>query len=249
MHVILIGPQGSGKGTQATILAPRVHLIHLSTGDIFRQAIAAMTPVGVEVKGILDRGDLVPDPLTVRLVAERLGTIPAETSGGQPARGALFDGFPRTVAQAEGLASMLMGRQEHLRAVVELVVPLERLVTRLAGRRVCATCGTAYHAEFNPPAIEGVCDRCGGVPVQRDDDKPEPIRRRLGLFFEQTAPVLSYYRERAMLDQVDGDRPIEEVTAAIEAAITRRDEADPGQPARATSFQTAPMTPSTSPLR
>ena len=227
MHVILIGPQGSGKGTQATILAPRAHLIHLSTGDIFRQAIGAMTPVGVEVKGVLDRGDLVPDPLTVRLVAERLGQIPSETSGGEAALGALFDGFPRTVVQAEGLATMLVGCGEHLRAVVELVVPLERLVTRLAGRRVCPTCATAYHIEFNPPAVDGVCDVCGGVPVQRDDDRPEPIRRRLTLFFEQTSPVLTYYREHGMLDQVDGDRPIEEVTAAIEAVMAHRD----GRPA------------------
>ena len=222
MHVILIGPQGSGKGTQAAILAPRAHLVHLSTGDMFRQAIGAMTPVGVEVKGILDRGDLVPDPLTVRLVAERLARISAATSGGEAARGALFDGFPRTVAQAEGLAMMLDDRGERLQAVVELVVPLERLVARLSGRRVCPTCGTAYHVEFHPPAVDGICDVCGGIPVQRDDDQPEPIRRRLSLFFEQTAPVLTYYRERGMLDQVDGDRPIGDVTTAIEAVMARR---------------------------
>jgi adenylate kinase len=217
-----MGPQGSGKGTQAGRLAPRLRLEHLSTGDLFRAAIASESPLGRRVKAILDRGDLVPDDLTIGIVAERLDRIAAERALGVGAQGALFDGFPRTLPQAEGLDRLVAERGDRIGAVVELAMPADRLVTRLAGRRVCPQCGATYHVEFNPPKEAGVCDRCGAEPVQRDDDKPEPIRRRLATYFAQTAPLLSYYRERDLVIQVDGDQPIDRVTDEIVAALARR---------------------------
>lgn len=217
-----MGPQGSGKGTQAGRLAPRLRLEHLSTGDLFRAAIAAESRLGREVKAILDRGDLVPDDLTIGIVAERLDRIAAERALGVGAQGALFDGFPRTLPQAEGLDRLAAEGDDRVGAVVEIAMPAEKLVTRLAGRRVCPRCGATYHVEFNPPRRVGVCDRCGAEPVQRDDDKPEPIRRRLATYFAQTAPLLSYYRERGLVIQVDGDQPIERVTDEIVAALARR---------------------------
>lgn len=222
MHVILMGAQGSGKGTQASRLAPRLRLQHLSTGELFRAAIALGSPVGQEIEAAYDRGDLISDDLTVRLVGESLEDIDELKQGGEDVHGALFDGFPRTVNQAEGLGELLAPRGEKITIVVELVVPMERLVTRLAGRWVCPVCGTTFHLEFNPPAVEGRCDLCDSELIQREDDKPEPIKRRLALYFEQTAPVLSFYSERGMLVQVNGDQPIDRVTAMIEQEIRRR---------------------------
>ena len=221
MHIILMGAQGAGKGTQAGRVAPRLGLTHLATGDLFRAAIAADSELGRRVKGILDAGELVPDDVTVGLVEEKLDEIKAARAEGTAGGGALFDGFPRNRAQAEALDAMLAGRGEAVSAVVVIEVPLEKLVERLAGRRVCSSCGTTYHVEFNPPRQEGVCDRCGGTPVQRHDDTPEAIRKRLGLYVDQTAPLLAYYRERGLLVEVDGDQPIETVTEAIIDAVAR----------------------------
>ncbi len=224
MHVILMGAQGSGKGTQAARLAPRLHLQHLSTGELFRAAIALGSPVGLEIEAAYDRGDLISDDLAVRLVGESLEDLDEVKLGGEDARGALFDGFPRTVNQAKGLGHLLTSRGEEITVVVELVVPMERLVTRLAGRWVCPVCGTTYHLEFNPPAVQGRCDLCDTDLIQREDDKPEPIKRRLALYFEQTAPVLSFYGERGMLVQVNGDQPIDRVTTMIQKEIRSRSE-------------------------
>lgn len=221
MHVILMGAQGSGKGTQAERLAPRLRLVHLSTGDLFRAAMAAATPLGREIKPIYDRGDLIPDDITLRLVEERLGEIADEGRHGHDARGALFDGFPRTRAQAEGLDALLARRREAIALVVEIQVPMDVLVRRLAGRRVCQNCGATYHIEFNPPRQAEVCDRCGGPLIQRADDAPEAVKRRLDLYVEQTAPLLAYYRERGLLTSVDGDRPVEQVTEDIEHVAAR----------------------------
>lgn len=217
-----MGAQGSGKGTQASRLAPRLHLQHLSTGDLFRAAIADGTPLGNQIQAIYDRGDLVPDDLTVQLVGERLEELAALRSEDGAVEGAFFDGFPRTMPQAEGLQNLLEERSERITAVIELSVPMERLVARLAGRRVCAGCGETYHDVFNPPGQAGICDECGGSLIQREDDRPEPIKRRLALYFEQTAPVLSFYRERGLLVEVDGDQPIDEVSDAIARAVTER---------------------------
>lgn len=216
MHVILMGAQGAGKGTQAERIAPRFQLAHLSTGELFRAAVANGTELGVLAKGYLDRGELVPDDVTIGIVDNKLQEISAE----QPElQGALFDGFPRTAAQAEGLDRALAKRDERIGAVIEVSVPRDKLVARLAGRRVCSICGATYHIEFNPPAREGVCDRCGGELIQRKDDTPEAINRRLETYFAQTEPLLAYYQERGLLTRVDGDRPIDEVTDGIAAAI------------------------------
>ena len=221
MHIILMGAQGAGKGTQAGRVAPRLGLTHLATGDLFRAAIAAGTDLGRRVKGILDAGELVPDDVTVELVEEKLDELKAARTEGTTGGGALFDGFPRTRAQAEALDRVLAARGEELTAVIAIEVPLEKLVERLAGRRVCASCGTSYHVEFNPPRETGVCDRCGGALVQRHDDTPGPIRKRLGLYLDQTAPLLADYRKRGLLVEVNGDQPIETVTDAIIDAVAQ----------------------------
>ncbi|MGH2533672.1 MAG: adenylate kinase [Thermomicrobiales bacterium] len=219
MHVILMGAQGSGKGTQAERLVPQLHLEHLSTGNLFRAAMAAETALGRQIKPIYDHGDLIPDDITLRLVEEQLEEIAEARRQEDGPRGALFDGFPRTRAQAEGLGALLTDRAEHIAIVVEIQVPTEVLVRRLAGRRVCSKCGATYHVDFDPPKQPGVCDRCGGELLQRADDTPEGVQRRLDLYFEQTAPLLAYYRERELLVSIDGNRPVDDVTADIVHAL------------------------------
>jgi adenylate kinase len=218
MHVILMGAQGAGKGTQATRIAPVLSLVHLSTGDLFRAAIASGNELGRTAQGYLDRGELVPDDVTLGIVDSRLSEIAQEPG----VQGALFDGFPRTQAQAEGLDVMLDQRQERLAAVIEIQVPMDVLVRRLTGRRICERCGATYHIEFNPPRVPSVCDVCGGALIQRADDQPEPIKRRLTLYFEQTAPLLAYYQRRDLLIAVDGDRPMDDVAADIVQAVQRK---------------------------
>jgi adenylate kinase len=219
MHVILMGPQGSGKGTQAARLAPRLGLALIATGDLFRGAIKAATPLGREIKAIYDRGELVPDETTVRLVEERLDEVAEERAAGTGVRGALFDGFPRTRAQAEALDRALADRGEQVSAVVRIDVPSSVLIERLSGRRVCASCGAVYHLAFNPPRGAGRCDRCGGDLVQREDDTPEAVAKRLAIYATQTEPLLAYYRERGLVVAVDGDQPIEAVTDAMVKAV------------------------------
>jgi adenylate kinase len=215
MHVILMGAQGAGKGTQALRVAPRLGLAHVSTGDLFRAAIAAQTALGREIKGIYDRGEFAPDAITIGLVEEKLDEIARERALGEGVNGALFDGFPRNRSQAEGLDAALAGRDETVTRVVQIEVPFDTLVVRLAGRRVCTRCGRVYHVEFNPPRRAGVCDACGGDVVQREDDQPVPIKRRLDLYFQETKPLLDYYRDRGLLVTVNGNQPIERVTEEI----------------------------------
>lgn len=219
MHVILMGAQGAGKGTQAERIAPRFQLAHLSTGELFRAAVSSGTELGVLAKGYLDRGELVPDAVTIGIVDAKLQAIAANEPSLQ---GALFDGFPRTAAQAGGLDDALAVRGESVTAVVEIHVPREKLVARLSGRWICPNCGATYHIEFNPPAVAGVCDRCGHQLTQRKDDTPEAITRRLDIYFEQTEPLLAYYEARGLLQRVDGDQQIDAVTEAIVAAIQSR---------------------------
>jgi adenylate kinase len=221
VNIILMGAQGSGKGTQARVLGPELNLVKVATGDLFRAAIAAGNELGQKVEAILARGDLVPDELTNAIVRERLAEIARAKAAGE-VEGALFDGFPRTAAQAEALDQILADHDDRVTVVIELQVDPEKLVDRLSKRRVCANCGAVYNLEADPPAVAGVCDRCGGALVQRDDDKPEPIRRRLALYAEQTAPLLTYYGQRGLVEQVDGDRPIADVTAAIEVIVEKR---------------------------
>lgn len=222
MHVILMGPQGSGKGTQAARLAPRLGLVPIATGELFRSAIEAETDLGRRIKAIYDAGQLVPDDLTVALVEERLDEIGRRRALGEGVRGAIYDGFPRTRAQAEALDKALAARGEAVSIVVQIDVPVDKLIARLAGRRVCSGCGRVFHVEFNPPPMDGVCDVCGGELRQRADDTPEAVQRRLDLYFAETAPLLRYYDDRGLVVRLDGDRPIDELTEAIVAAIGAR---------------------------
>jgi adenylate kinase len=219
--LILMGAQGAGKGTQAERLAPAFNLYHLSTGDAFRTAIAAKTELGLMAKDFLDRGDLVPDDVTLGIVAAKLDEI-AAGSGPERKGGALFDGFPRTASQAEGLTALLADRGESLIAVIEIAVPKADLMERLSGRRVCPTCGATYHIKFNPAKVDELCDRDGTKLIQRADDTPEAIERRLALYFEVTEPLIAYYRDHGLLETVDGLQSIEAVQTDIDGVIRKR---------------------------
>ncbi|MBX6352442.1 MAG: adenylate kinase [Thermoflavifilum sp.] len=207
MQVMLLGMPGAGKGTQAERITREFGIPHISTGDMFRKAIANQTPLGMEVKQYLDSGRLVPDDLTIRIVRERLAEADA-------ANGFLLDGFPRTLAQAEALDQMLRDIGKPLDVVLYIHVPQEVLLSRLTGRRVCRACGATYHVVFQPPQREGVCDHCGGELYQRSDDTEEAVRTRLEQY-AQTAPLVEYYRERGLLRQVDGEQPIETVWSEV----------------------------------
>ncbi|HET7037863.1 MAG TPA: adenylate kinase [Thermomicrobiaceae bacterium] len=218
-HVLIMGPQGAGKGTQAALVAPRLDLVHVSTGDLFREVMASGSQLGEEIRGYYDRGALVPDALTVRMLLDRIDQMRRE----HPAlRGALIDGFPRNQAQAEALETALTARGERLVAVISVEAPRQVLIERLSGRLICPNCGATYHREFNPPRVPGVCDVCGSALTQRSDDTPEAVARRLAIYDEQTQPVLAYYERQGLLLSVDGDRPIDEVTTAIVQALATR---------------------------
>ncbi|MDI3339766.1 MAG: adenylate kinase [Sphaerobacter sp.] len=221
-HVVIMGPQGAGKGTQAALVAPRLGLIHVATGDLFRQVMASDSELGREIRRYYDRGALVPDELTLRMLMERLDAVKQEHPD---ARGALIDGFPRNQAQAEALDRAMAERNERIVAVVHIAVPREVLLERLSGRLICATCGATYHRLFNPPKQAGVCDVCGGQLYQRSDDTPEAVERRLAIYYEQTEPVLRHYTEAGLRIDIDGNQPIEAVTEAILAALRPRVEA------------------------
>jgi adenylate kinase len=218
VNIILMGAQGSGKGTQAAILGPRLRLEKVATGDLFRAAIAEGNELGTQVEAILEAGELVPDALTNAIVRARLQEIARRKAEGELS-GALFDGFPRTAGQAEALDAILDEQGDRIDAVVEIQVPREELIERLAGRRVCPVCGAVYHLVADPPRVQGTCDREGATLIQRDDDTPDAIRRRLALYDEQTRPLLSYYEQRGLVTRVDGNQPIEVVTEAIVDAI------------------------------
>jgi adenylate kinase len=207
--LILLGPPGAGKGTQAARLKARYRVAHLSTGEMLREAVAAGTEVGREADGIMAQGQLVPDGLINRLVAERIG---------QPdcAKGFILDGFPRTAAQAEALDGLLTERDLKLDAVIEFAVDDDALVDRISGRYACAKCGALYHDTANPVKVPGLCDACGGTEfVRRADDKPDTVRARLRSYHEQTAPLLPYYRANGLLVTVHGMADIDQVTDEI----------------------------------
>ena len=211
MRIAFLGPPGAGKGTQARDLAQEWGVLHLATGDMLREAVAAQSPLGREAKGYMDQGALVPDDVIIRMMGERLGRADAR-------RGFILDGFPRTIAQAEALAKLLKDLAQTLDTVVYFDVSEPELLRRLTGRRVCRTCGTSYHLTSNPPKRGGVCDNCGGELHQRDDDAEATVRKRLQVYQRQTAPLLDYYRQRSMLTTVAGEGPLATIRDAIRAA-------------------------------
>lgn len=222
-HVILMGPQGSGKGTQSQRVRGELGLSSVATGELFRAAIKNQTELGTRIREIYDRGELIPDELTIALVDERLDDIASESAlAGRPP-GHLYDGFPRTAAQATALDDLLERRGEGITRVIAIDVPRETLIRRLSGRRVCSVCGRVYNVESDPPRVPGRCDDDGGELIQRADDTAEAVEKRLDLYEAETAPLLNRYAERGILVHVDGDRPIEDVTKSIRSAI--RDEA------------------------
>jgi adenylate kinase len=211
MRLVLVGPPGAGKGTQAEHIAAHYGIPNISTGDIFRANVAEETELGKLAKSYMDEGELVPDDVTIAMVRERLGRD-------DTAKGFLLDGFPRTVPQAEALTGILDEYGVALDAVLKLRVDDEEVVRRLSGRRICRSCGRAFHVEFDRPSKPGVCDTCGGELYQRDDDRPETIRRRLEVYHEQTRPLVEHYEARDMLRIVLGTGTVAEVTArAIDA--------------------------------
>ena len=205
MRVVLVGPPGAGKGTQAQYIAAELSVPKISTGDIFRANVSQGTPLGLQAKTYMDAGDLVPDEVTIGMVRDRLAEDDA-------AKGFLLDGFPRTVPQAQVLDQMLLDMGTGLDVVLELVVDDDEVVRRLSGRRTCRNCNRVWHLDFEPPTVEGVCDRCGGELFQRDDDREETIRHRLEVYAEQTAPLVGYYAEAGILVGIDATGPVDDVT-------------------------------------
>jgi len=205
MRLVLVGPPGAGKGTQAEFISAHLSVPKISTGDIFRANVSQGTPLGREAKRFMDAGDLVPDEITVGMVRDRLAQDDAT-------KGFLLDGFPRNVPQARTLDDLLLEAGTPLDVVLELVVDDDEVVRRLSGRRTCRNCGHIWHVDFDPPTVEGVCDSCGGELFQRDDDKPETIRHRLEVYYEQTAPLVSYYAEERLLVGIDAMGPVDDVT-------------------------------------
>jgi len=212
-YIVLLGPPASGKGTQAAQLREALNLPHVASGDLFRENLKHETDLGLKAKAYMDRGELVPDDITIAMVMDRLS---------QPdcAFGALLDGFPRTIAQAEALDQALAAQGHKISMVPNITVPDEVLVERVSGRRVCRMCGESYHVRFNPPQQPGVCDNDGGELYQRDDDKPETVRQRLKVYWEQTSPLIDYYRKQGVLVEINGNQSIEAVQADLRAAVS-----------------------------
>lgn len=211
-RVVLLGPPGAGKGTQAKLLEEKFKARQISTGDILRKAVAEQTPLGKQAADYIRRGELVPDSLIVDLMAERL----KEKDCGD---GFVLDGFPRTIAQAQSLEEILKKMGLGLDGVLSVQVPHKLIVERLSGRRTCKGCGALYHLVFDPPKTAGTCDRCGGELFQRDDDREETIRNRLKVYDDQTAPLVSYYRERGLLREIDGVGEVEAIGKRVVRAL------------------------------
>lgn len=203
MKIVLLGPPGAGKGTQAKSISNRYSIPHISTGDIFRKNISENTPLGIEAKSYMDNGKLVPDEVTINMVKERLKEDDCKN-------GYLLDGFPRTVSQAEALESFLNERNESLNTALLIDVPTDFILERMTGRRVCPSCGASYHIKFNP-AVDGKCGLCGTEVVQRKDDTKETVKERLDVYKEQTQPLIDFYKEKELLSVVDGTKAINEV--------------------------------------
>ena len=214
MRLVLLGPPGAGKGTQAQEISRRLEIPHISTGDMFRAAIRSGTELGRKAKEYLEAGQLVPDEVTIGLVKDRLSRRDCEG-------GFLLDGFPRTVPQAQALDDWLEERGLKLDAVLDIEAPWEVLLVRLTGRRICSSCGATYHVVYNPPQKPGRCDICGGELVQRQDDREDTVRERLEVYDRQTAPLKKYYQERGVLHEINGNQEIGQVLREIGRVLGR----------------------------
>lgn len=214
MFVVLLGPPGVGKGTQAEMLEKELGLPHISSGDLFREAIKNKTALGKKAQRYIDQGKLVPDKITIAMVAERLN---------QPdcAKGAILDGFPRTIGQAKALDKALAQRNAALTLVFYINGSIDTLMKRLSGRRTCRNCQAVYHILFNPPKEPGKCDLCGGELYQREDDSDETQSKRIEVYLEQTAPLVEYYRKRGLLMEINGEQDIQGIQAELLAALNR----------------------------
>ena len=212
MRLVLVGPPGAGKGTQAQFISAHLGVPKISTGDIFRANVSQGTELGMQAKKFMDAGDLVPDEITIGMVRDRLSEDDAR-------QGFLLDGFPRNVPQARTLDEILVEARNPLNVVLELVVDDDEVVRRLSGRRTCRNCGHIWHLDFDPPSSEGVCDICGGELFQRDDDMPETVRHRLEVYYEQTSPLVGYYAEAGILVGIDAMGPVDDVTDRAIAAL------------------------------
>jgi adenylate kinase len=208
MYITMLGAPGAGKGTQADILSQKMNLPHIASGDLFRRALEEKTEVGLLAKSYMDKGELVPDEITIRMILERIN---------QPdcVSGCLLDGFPRTSDQAKALDKALTEQGKSIDKAIYIEVPNEELVKRLSGRWLCRTCQTPYHTISSPPKTPGKCDKCGGELYQRSDDKEETVKERLSVFFAQTVPILDYYKKQNKLIKVNGDLGIQEVAREI----------------------------------
>lgn len=213
MNLVLMGLPGAGKGTQAEKIVEKYGVPHISTGDMFRAAMKDETELGLKAKSFMDKGELVPDEVTIGIVNERLAKADCEN-------GFLLDGFPRTVAQAEALEEILAGLGRKIDYVINVEVDQSILMGRLTGRRICKTCGATYHLEFNPPSQEDTCDRCGGELYQRADDNAETVQNRLDVNIKQTAPLLAFYGEKGYLKNINGQQDINDVFENIDELLT-----------------------------
>lgn len=215
MNIILLGPPGAGKGTQAKKISESLSIPHISTGDILRENISNNTPLGIRAKSYMSRGELVPDELLITIIKERLAR--SDCSGGF-----LLDGYPRTIPQADALQMILTESGRKLDVVLNLEVDGEELIKRLSGRRMCS-CGTSYHVLFNPPEIEGICNACKGKLYQREDDKEEAIRNRLVVYKNQTQPLINYYNAKGILRRIDGSKDIPAIFEDIKKVLVKYD--------------------------
>ena len=213
-YIVLLGPPGAGKGTQAEIVSERLGLVHVSSGDIFRENLKQQTELGKMAQGYMNRGELVPDDVTIAMIRERL-------SRADCAKGALLDGFPRTPAQADALSGMLATLDSQVNSVPYISVPAEVLIERLSGRWTCRAEGHIYHEKHNPSKTAGKCDVDGSDLYQRDDDKPATVENRIRVYMNQTSPLIAYYRQKGLLAEIDGMQAIDNVTSDLMAAIEK----------------------------
>jgi adenylate kinase len=214
LYIVLIGAPGAGKGTQAALLEEELGIPHISSGDMLREAVAKGTELGRLAKSYMDKGELVPDEVMIKLILERLSMADCQ-------KGALLDGFPRTPEQAKALDEALAKEGKTIALVPYLKVSLDKLLERLSGRWICRNCQAVYHMVYNPPKDDKRCDICGGELYQREDDRPETARRRLEVYFAQTAPLIEYYRKAGLLREVDGERAIEEIHQELRSLIEK----------------------------